>query len=215
MNRRAFLTTLTSAIGTLALAACRNAAPAPTSLPPTATTIAMANTPPPSAAPVASPSLAPSASATPAIPSSAATATRPQPATPGGPPTMTVAPTQPLATPTAGALPLFDTHVHYSQDAWGPIPIPQALALMDLSGTQVAMVSSTPDEGTIQLHQAAPDRIIPILRPYRTRDDMSTWFDDPTIIPYLEERRSWCPSRHWRIPPLRRGREHGGHRPGA
>jgi hypothetical protein len=59
---------------------------------------------------------------------------------------------------------------------------------MDLSGTQIAMVSSTPDEGTIQLHQAAPDRIIPILRPYRTRDDMSTWFDDPTIIPYLEER---------------------------
>jgi hypothetical protein len=101
---------------------------------------------------------------------------------------MTVAPTEPFATPATGTLPLFDTHVHYSQDAWGPVPIPQALELMDLAGTQIAMVSSTPDEGTIRLHQAAPERIIPILRPYRTRDDMSTWFDDPTIIPYLEER---------------------------
>jgi hypothetical protein len=101
---------------------------------------------------------------------------------------MTIAPTQPFATPATASLPLFDTHVHYSQDAWGPIPIPQALNLMDLAGTQVAMVSSTPDEGTIRLHQAAPDRIIPILRPYRTGDDMGTWFDDPTIVPYLEER---------------------------
>jgi hypothetical protein len=101
---------------------------------------------------------------------------------------MTVVPTAPLATPATAALPLFDTHVHYSQDAWGSIPVEQALNLMDLAGTQVAMVSSTPDEGTMQLYRAAPGRIIPILRPYRTRDDMNTWFDDPTIVPYLEER---------------------------
>jgi hypothetical protein len=101
---------------------------------------------------------------------------------------MTIAPAGTPGVIGGRTLPLFDTHVHYSQDAWGPIPIQQALDLMDLSGTQLAMVSSTPDEGTIRLHQAAPDRIIPILRPYRTRDDMTTWHSDPSIVPYLEER---------------------------
>lgn len=174
MNRRAFLTTLTTTIGTLALVACQRTAPTATSAPPTATIAASISSPPPSAAP----SVTTSPPATPTMPATPTLSTTAQPASP----------TVPLATPATASMPLFDTHVHYSEDAWGPIPIPQALDLMDLAGTQIAMVSSTPDEGTIRLHQAARDRIIPILRPYRTRDDMSTWFDDPTIIPYLEER---------------------------
>jgi hypothetical protein len=94
----------------------------------------------------------------------------------------------PSPAPPPPGLPLFDTHVHYSQEAWGPVPVDLALALMERAGTRLALVSSTPDEGTIRLHQAAPSRIIPILRPYRTRDDMATWHQDRTILPYLEER---------------------------
>lgn len=183
MNRRTFLNTITYAAGTLALAACRSAAPTATLVPATAT-IAAASTAP---AATATAPAAPAPIATSATPTATPSAT--QPATPVPlPPTMTIAPSGTPGAPAARTLPLFDTHVHYSEDAWGPIPIPQALALMDVAGTQLAMVSSTPDEGTIRLHCAAPDRIIPILRPYRTRDDMATWHSDPTIVPYLEER---------------------------
>src|SRR5918911_297546 len=60
--------------------------------------------------------------------------------------------------PTGRVLPLFDTHVHYSDDAWAPVPVERALRLMDEAGTRLALVSSTPDAGTNALHQAAPDR---------------------------------------------------------
>ena len=49
-------------------------------------------------------------------------------------------------------------------------------------------MSSTPDDGTLKLYERDPKRFVPILRPYRTRDDMSTWWRDPAIIPYLEQR---------------------------
>lgn len=184
MNRRAFLANLTATLGTLALAACRSAAPTPTLAPSPSATASSGVAAVPSA--TTAPTVAPSPVATPTL---AATPTRSQPATPPGPPpTMTVAPAGTPGPGGARPLPLFDTHVHYSQDAWDPIPIPKALELMDLSGTQVAMVSSTPDEGTIRLHTTAPGRIVPILRPYRTRDDMTTWHRDPAIVRYLEER---------------------------
>jgi hypothetical protein len=108
-------------------------------------------------------------------------------------PVATATPAPALPTPTAapaGQLvpPFFDTHVHYSEDAWGVISVAQALALMDQAGTRLALVSSTPDAGTIRLHVAAPARIIPVLRPYRTRGDISTWHQDRTLLDYLQER---------------------------
>jgi hypothetical protein len=84
--------------------------------------------------------------------------------------------------------PIFDTHLHYSQDAWGLFTAQEILALMDQAGVYKALMSSTPDDGTITLYQLAPDRIIPILRPYRTRADMTTWTRDGTVVSYVEER---------------------------
>ena len=49
-------------------------------------------------------------------------------------------------------------------------------------------MSSTPDDGTIKLYQRDPKRIVPILRPYRTREDIGHWWQDPSVIPYLESR---------------------------
>jgi hypothetical protein len=88
----------------------------------------------------------------------------------------------------ADDLPIFDTHLHFSQDAWGVFSAQDILALMDQAGVYRALVSSTPDDGTLQLYQLAPDRVVPILRPYRTRADMATWTRDATIISYVEER---------------------------
>ena len=55
-----------------------------------------------------------------------------------------------------------------------------------------AIVSSTPDDGTLRLHEKAPGRIVPVLRPYRTRADMGTWTTDTSIVPYVQERLKWA-----------------------
>jgi hypothetical protein len=71
-------------------------------------------------------------------------------------------------------LPIFDAHIHYSQPDW-PIYSPEAaLAILDKAGVRWALVSSTPDDGTLRLYEKAPRRIVPFLRPYRTQGDMAT-----------------------------------------
>ena len=94
----------------------------------------------------------------------------------------------PGAARAAAPLPLFDAHLHYSHDAWAVVPPAQAAQLLRAAGLRGALVSSSNDEGTQQLLAAAPDIVVPELRPYRTRDDLSTWVRDDGIVRYLEER---------------------------
>ena len=84
--------------------------------------------------------------------------------------------------------PLFDAHLHYSHDAWERLPPKQAVALMRQAGLKRAMVSSSSDEGTQLLFAQAPDLVLPVLRPYRTRNEISTWAHDPTVVTHLEQR---------------------------
>jgi len=88
----------------------------------------------------------------------------------------------------AQELPIFDAHIHYSQPDWEVFPPAKILGILDQAGVRRALVSSTPDNGTLKLYEAAPQRIVPFLRPYRTRDDMGGWHSDPAVQTYLEER---------------------------
>jgi hypothetical protein len=88
----------------------------------------------------------------------------------------------------AGALPIFDSHLHYSHDAWQQLPPPAAIAILRRAGLKAALVSSSSDEGTQQLHGEAPDLVIPVLRPYRTRGETSSWVRDDSVPAYLEQR---------------------------
>ena len=88
----------------------------------------------------------------------------------------------------AAELPIFDAHLHYSHDAWESVPAKRAIAMLRKAGVKRALVSSSGDEGQQRLAADAPDLIIPELRPYRSRADTGSWFRDPTVIPYLEER---------------------------
>ena len=85
-------------------------------------------------------------------------------------------------------LPIFDTHIHYSAPDWAEYPEDRILGILDKAGVRRALVSSTPDEGTERLYRRDPKRIVPILRPYRTRDDISHWYQDLSVLPYLESR---------------------------
>jgi hypothetical protein len=88
----------------------------------------------------------------------------------------------------APALPIFDAHVHYSHDAWEVVPPKQAAQILRDAGLEGAFVSSSDDEGTQMLLREAPDLVVPELRPYRTRADVSTWVRDEAITGYLEQR---------------------------
>ena len=85
-------------------------------------------------------------------------------------------------------MPIFDAHVHYSHDAWESTPPRDAIAILRKAGLKRAMVSSSSDDGTQMLYAEAPDLVVPSLRPYRKRGEVSSWLRDETVIPHLEAR---------------------------
>jgi hypothetical protein len=88
----------------------------------------------------------------------------------------------------AAEIKLFDTHIHYSRPDWSAYPPDQALKILAGAGVERALVSSTPDDGTVMLYERDPKRIVPELRPYRSRDDMASWHRDPEVFAYVEQR---------------------------
>jgi len=88
----------------------------------------------------------------------------------------------------AQELRLFDAHIHYSHDAVLQVPPQKAIEILRAAGVTKALVSSSDDDGTQKLLNAAPDIIVPSLRPYRRRGEISTWMHDLTVIDYVEER---------------------------
>src|SRR4029077_13426383 len=84
-------------------------------------------------------------------------------------------------------LPIFDAHMHYSHDAWELVPPREVVEILRKAGVKRAMVSSSNNEGTRMLQEVAPQVIVPELRPYRSRGEISTWARDPTLIPFLED----------------------------
>ncbi len=90
----------------------------------------------------------------------------------------------------AGAwdLPIFDAHMHYKKPAWEAYPVKTVIELMDKSGVAMALVSSTPDEGTIRLWEYAPKRIVAELRPYHGNAGSGNWTKSPGMLEYLQNR---------------------------
>ena len=88
----------------------------------------------------------------------------------------------------AEALPIFDAHLHYSHDAWERLPPKAAVAILRQAGLKRAMVSSSSDDGTQMLYAEAPDLVLPVLRPYRTRGEIGSWMHDSSVVTHLEQR---------------------------
>lgn len=88
----------------------------------------------------------------------------------------------------AEKLPLFDAHIHYKRPAWSPYPPNVVLSMMDKNGVAMALVSSSPDEGTINLWNYAPQRIVPEMRPYNDHIGSSNWTKVTGVGDYIENR---------------------------
>ena len=90
--------------------------------------------------------------------------------------------------------PLFDSHIHFSVGATSMYTPAAAMEILESSGIRTALISSTPNDGTLALYAAYPDRFIPFLRPYRKTRDLATWseerrswYKDPETVPFLEQ----------------------------
>lgn len=90
--------------------------------------------------------------------------------------------------PAQEPLPLFDAHLHYSRPAWDAFPPRLVLSILAAAGVKRALVSSTPDDGTLRLYQADPGRVVPILRPYRDGSDAAGWSRSEEVLAYVSER---------------------------
>jgi Amidohydrolase len=87
----------------------------------------------------------------------------------------------------AEEMPIFDAHLHYSHDAWEMLPVDKVIEILREAGVKRALVSSSGDAGQQRLYKAAPQVIIPELRPYRRRGETGSWMRDESVIPYLED----------------------------
>ncbi len=85
-------------------------------------------------------------------------------------------------------LPIFDTHIHYSDDAWLEYTPEEIIEKLERAEVPRALFSSSPDEGTRMLYELDPDRIVPSLRPYHGQVTSSNWFEDVTILSYFRDR---------------------------
>jgi hypothetical protein len=83
-------------------------------------------------------------------------------------------------------LPIGDAHVHYSHDSVEMTPPERVIELMRGANLKFALVSSSDDNGTQLLSNLAPDLIVPGLRPYRRRGELSSWFTDDAALAYVE-----------------------------
>ncbi len=92
-------------------------------------------------------------------------------------------------------LPVFDTHLHYSEDVQTMIPPGRALEMLDAAGISRAVVSGTPGPAVEVLYRLAPGRLVPFIRPYFTSAQRYTWFRDPELPDLLRAQLARIPYR--------------------
>lgn len=84
--------------------------------------------------------------------------------------------------------PLFDAHIHYNDEIAALLKPEDAARRLREAGIVRAIVSSTPDDHTLELAAAAPDLVIPFLRPYRSHGDRGGWLGNGDVLAEIERR---------------------------
>ena len=71
----------------------------------------------------------------------------------------------------AFATSLFDVHLHYNQSDVDEVSPAEVISILKRNNVRYAVVTRRPPELVAQLHQQAPDMIIPMLGVYQTFED--------------------------------------------
>ncbi len=84
---------------------------------------------------------------------------------------------------------IFDAHMHYNQEPKPFYELDKLLEVFKRNGITGVLSTSRPNKGTHQLMEAKPPGlwVVPFIRPYRVRDDIQTWFNDPAIFDLIKD----------------------------
>jgi hypothetical protein len=100
-----------------------------------------------------------------------------------------------LASAADYAGPLFDSHLHYNEEAFngqaGPHPLADVLSRMQRNGVRAIVANSRPNDGSrllaaSPLTQQAGVTVVPFVRLYRNRADYDSWFRDESIYTMVQ-----------------------------
>ena len=85
-------------------------------------------------------------------------------------------------------LEIFDAHLHYNQEPGPFYSLDQVREVFRRNGISGIVATSRPNKSTHELVGAKwPElKVVPFIRPYRVRNDMQTWFNDPTIFELIK-----------------------------
>ena len=86
-----------------------------------------------------------------------------------------------MSVSTASAEPLFDTHLHYNMSDAKQFNPEKIIHILERNNIQQALVTSTPPEHVLKLHQQAPKRILPLLGIYNSTIDKQNWIDNTKL----------------------------------
>lgn len=83
---------------------------------------------------------------------------------------------------------IFDAHLHYNQEPAPFYSLDKVVEVFRRNNITGILATSRPNKGTHQLMEAkAPNLwVVPFIRPYRVRDDIQTWFNDPSIFELIK-----------------------------
>jgi hypothetical protein len=97
--------------------------------------------------------------------------------------------TGPLAAQAQQQIEIFDAHLHYNQEPRPFYSLDQVREVFRRNGITGIIATSRPNKGTHELVDAKwPElKVVPFIRPYRERNDIQTWFNDPTIFDLIKE----------------------------
>jgi hypothetical protein len=87
-----------------------------------------------------------------------------------------------------GKLKIFDAHLHYNQEPTAFYALDRVLEVFRRNDIGGIIANSRPNKGTHELVEAKPQGllVVPFIRPYRTRADVSNWSTDPSIYELIE-----------------------------
>jgi hypothetical protein len=95
----------------------------------------------------------------------------------------------PLTAQAQQRIEIFDTHLHYNQEPKPFYSLDQVRDVFRRNDIIGIVATSRPNKGTHELVDAKwPElKVVPFIRPYRIRNDIQTWFNDPTIYELIKE----------------------------